>query len=902
MGSSSYPFTAMNKLTSLFRLLSIFLVASLLLTPSPTRLANAQSPDEFSWTTPVNLSNSGLTSLPAMVSDQNGIVHVVWEDDTLGTMYSKLVDGAWSPPTAVRLPFSGFAPVFVNAGAYVHAFWIDERGSLAHSRVALTDSGWGNWERATVLAKIVEDFKVVFQPDKTFHLSYITSLEDERNQAGAYYLRSSDGGVSWANAKPIYLSRYFRDLNPDLVNVDIAATVQGDQQQVFTVFNNPAVSRVFMSRSLDGGETWDEPVVVDGPTEANPTSSPYNPVITTSGSQVQVLWLSNLQSGFACSQYYQVSNDNGATWGERTRMLAEFVGCPQDNSLLKVSDDLTLLQTTIRDDVYLVAWNGEAWSKAYLQSMLSEFSDPLTNESVTFRCRQSSIHAGTTLLFVGCDELGNRDTWITSRDIGDVESWFPTVTTWDDPMIVVDSDDEISSAQAIVDAQGMFHILWLQVDLAEDDNFQRSIHYVRFQDDTLTQPGRILDSPDKIVEDFSVAYDRNRDRLVVVWTTGTTGEIYYSWADISNATSTFEWSEPAVLLGTPKLAKSPNILATPDGTLYIAYAIPVNEERGIYLISSLDGGETWEPAVQVFGVTEPDWQAVDFPKLASTGDEILHTLWRRDRIYGTAGVVGLYYARSEDRGQTWSEPQAVSNDLINGAWIVDGAGEGVHRFWLTSAGAESSFYHDASMDQGANWRINDNLTGFGEIPGIASPFIDAVGRVNFAQAVVNSPGNLVINHQQDNGGRWTIQDSLLLGEVGIEEITSLSAQELSTGRLILAYTFNEIEPQAGEKPFRLYLAAQSKDLAQAIATAEARQPTPTPPTDAPAPTPDTIQTVETLEPTNSAVPPTPTNPLPTGSASEQTNAMDTTTGLVLSVGLAVLVVGLFFLFTRLRRH
>lgn len=891
----------MNKPYSFFRLLSLLLAATLLLAPFPTWMAHAQTTDAPAWTEPVNLSNSGLTSLPGIISDQNGVVHVVWNDNTLGAMHSQLVEGTWSQAAAIKVPFNEMAPVFVDGGNYIHAFWIDRTGdTLYHSRVIAANFSAGTWERSRLLARGVKDFKVVYQAENTLHLVYLTVLEDSRNQAGVYYLRSPDAGVRWETAKAIAISRYFRTVDPAFSNVDISATLQDGAPAVYIVWNNPALKRVYLTRSVDAGVSWEAPTEVDGPSEADATSSPYNPIVMASGSDLLMVWQANLQSGFACTQYYQYSRDAGATWSDRARMLTEFVGCAQENTLLKTGEGLTLLQTTIQDEVYLLAWNGEMWSKAYRQNTLASFNDPLTNEPVIFRCRQSHISQGQTLYVVGCNDQGNEDVWVTSRAIGPPESWFPTSTLWDDPLMVVASENEISSVQTVADDRGVFHTLWLQEEKTQEDVIHRAIHYVRFADNTLSQPSRILVSPDKVVEDYAVALDRSRNRLVVVWVTGTTGEIYYSWADISRATSTFEWSKAVVLPVQLPLAKSPNLLITPDGTIYVAYALPVNEDRGIYMLSSLDGGVSWGEPVQIYRVTEPDWQVIDFPKLASSGDDILHLIWQRDRIFGDTSLVGLYYARSTDRGETWSAAQVVSSDLVHGAWQVDSATNGLHRFWLTSQGEQSSFYHDASMDQGANWRLQDNLTGFGEIPGLASPFTDPADRVNFVQVVANSNGNLVINHQREENGRWSIRDSLMLGDASIDQVTSISAQELASGRVILAYTFNQDPPEQDKLPYSLYLVAQNQQSVQSTATAAARLATPKP-TSTPVTTLEASQPQETPAPTESLAPPTAPVTLSTSAPPGSGVSIDVATGLVISGGLALLVVAVFFLFNRLRR-
>ena len=895
----------MSKQDTLFHiLLSLLLAVAIMIMAGQTWSVSAQAtPDETSWTTPVNLSNSDLTSLPGIVSDQNGAVHVIWKDDTLGWMYTNLMDGVWSQPVAVKYPFTDFAPVLVDGGDYLHAFWINTNNdTLYHSRALPTKVGTdGGWEKARPLAKGVEDFKAIYRPDKTLHLAYMTSLEDEKNIPGVYYLRSIDSGTKWEPAIQIYTSRYFRSLDPAMANVDISAGSNGEQQPVFITWNNPALKRIFLAKSGDGGINWEVPMEVDGPNPSDTTNSPFNPILNVKGSDILLLWQANLQSDFACTLYYQWSNNNGSTWSERSRFLDEYVGCPQDNVLINANPDFTLLQTSIRDEVYMLAWDGKSWSKPLPQETLSGFNDPLTNEAVTYRCLQSTVQSGSTIYMVGCNEAGNIDIWVTSRSIGSKESWFPSTSLWEEPEIVFDSENEITSVQTVADLHGVFHILWRQEDKLGESSIQRSIYYARYNENVLSQPGRVLTSPDKMVDDFSLAYDQGRDRLAVVWTSDTTGEIFYSWADISSATSTFEWSKAVTLPTVRPLIKSPNILITPDGTIHVAYAVPLNEERGIYLISSTDGGETWGPAVRVFGVTDSDWQVIDYPILASSGDNILYIMWRRENIIGGGGAVGLYYSLSNDRGHSWSDPDIVSNEPNQGGWIIDGATQGVHRFWLSSHGNESSFYHEASIDQGANWTNQENLTGFGEKPGIAHPFINEAGSINFVQAVEYSPQNFVINHQQDNDGSWATLSSLNVGSGVIDEITSLSAQDLVDGRVVVAYSVNQTEPAEGDQPYRLYMALQGDIPVQATQEVISANVSPATPTALPQPTSTPTEPASTPVPTQIIQTPTPQLDLTASVSGDNPQSVATSTGLILSGGLAVLVVVGFFVYSRIRR-
>jgi hypothetical protein len=171
----------------------------------------------------------------------------------------------------------------------------------------------------------------------------------------------------------------------------------------------------------------------------------------------------------------------------------------------------------------------------------------------------------------------------------------------------------------------------------------------------------------------------------------------------------------------------------------------------------------------------------------------------------------------------------------------------------------------------------------------------------------------MINQQRYENGRWSLQGTLDLGEAKEDQVTSLSAQTLPDGRLILAYTFEVLEPAEGEQPYRLYLASQSQQVVKSTATALARTATLSPPIATPEPTrksepiatPEPMlqesEPISTLIPTDSSPSPTPRPVFSTAAPQAQGFPMDTTTGLALSGGLVVLVVIAFIAYSRLRR-
>src|SRR6187200_1985302 len=86
----------------IFGLLRLLFASALfiaLITPS---WVLAQSTDD-AWTEPLNLSHSGGTTNPAIVSDSDGVVHVVWQDKLANFMYTRLEGDQWSPPQKINL-------------------------------------------------------------------------------------------------------------------------------------------------------------------------------------------------------------------------------------------------------------------------------------------------------------------------------------------------------------------------------------------------------------------------------------------------------------------------------------------------------------------------------------------------------------------------------------------------------------------------------------------------------------------------------------------------------------------------------------------------------------------------------------------------------------------------------
>ncbi len=113
--------------------------------------AAAQPP---TWDEPLNLSQSGTAAFPQLFQDNEGQLHILWQD-TLQRQFLYVTNRGlnWSEPTVITAPFTAalaqstaadplppIVPTFLTDDAgTVHAFWRNSLNELRYSRVAVAD-------------------------------------------------------------------------------------------------------------------------------------------------------------------------------------------------------------------------------------------------------------------------------------------------------------------------------------------------------------------------------------------------------------------------------------------------------------------------------------------------------------------------------------------------------------------------------------------------------------------------------------------------------------------------------------------------------------------------------------------------------------------------------------------
>ncbi|MCI0395256.1 MAG: exo-alpha-sialidase [Chloroflexi bacterium] len=849
----------------LFFLLSLTSVASLSVA---VRVA-AQS-GNGSWSTPVNISQSGAATSPQIVVDASGTVHVVWQDSLAGFVYMRGDGETWDSATPVELPFGRqifllgggssrplYTPLLkADSSGRIHAFWMDDEQALFYSRVTTEEfSTLASWTNRQQLGEAALDVEVAVDTAGRLHLSYVRPLDSDQFPAGIYYRQSSDGGTTWTNPVLLYASPYFRVLAASDAHLQVVTLETG---QVVVAWDNRPQERIFTARSADGGATWEAPVEIDRRQESDGelSAGPNQITLLALGNTLHMMWQAG-HDGFECAQYYQQSADGGATWQLRRRIPETAEGCLETGQFLVGPGDLLMLLAASDTGAYLLAWDGAQWSDPRRQAVLAAFLNPETYRTVEFGCRQA-VPVGERLLVIGCDAAGNRkDVWLVSRPLPEVMAEFTAGTTgiWRSPAAVTTSDSPNAFLwpALVADADGQLHAFWSQAA-----GGSATIHYARWDGLNWSQPVDVLASPEgQPAEEPAVAI--YGDRLLVTWSSGQGGEVYFSQSPAGLAISPAEWLEP-VPLPIPRItAGAPTIAVNGNGDIYVAYTLRFNEDRGVYLTRSEDGGSSWSDPLLVFDGVAAGWEVVDQPSLVVTGDGVLHAMWMHRSLPPANTPLALAYAASTDNGETWSEANEFPFEATPPVWgdLVASGLETVHRVWQENEENDpGTFWAQVSPDGGLSWERPVRISDVGNPAGPATLTVDGAGRPVLLQ-MVNAAGETagdvlpVIQQWSWTEGGWTTGESLVLATGASQGQNDLAAVVAAGGNLGVIYTGLTLNVETGRAQEALLFNQRALELVVA---------TPTP---SPQPTSGTSQTPEpTLTPTLSPLRPTPTAVFP----------------------------------------
>ena len=742
---------------SMFRLVKLFFVSVLCIASITPSGVFAQSTDD-PWTDPLNLSHSGVAENPSVVVDSEGGVHAIWQDDLGKYIYTGFDGSEWSAPKTTDWdlvfswipPLENVTPVSIYNGPnplfiagpreYIFAFWVTPTGGLFTSKVENQDIRDKSWEYARLIMSGVGSYAATVDASGDWHLAYFRRVPDLTNPAGIYYTRSKSGGRSWTAPVLLYQSTYVRRLDEGEGNLSVATASVEDALHVYVAWDNRPRKQVFLAQSADGGESWEQPTLVAGPVSDSELSAPFNIHVGANQNSIMLVWQSGRPEG-PCSQIYQFSKDSGVSWSNPEPMLTEMLSCAQSTEFVtelpnSPEGSLYFLAET-KNQVFLAAWNGIQWSQPQAQPVLSRFEEPEIFTDVIFGCHGTAI-LGDRLYVIGCDEGGGGDVWLTSRDIGPNISWADS-DLWSQPSPVTNDDLEIEAIELLATDDGLIHGFFSQ----QQDPV---IYYTYWDGELWSRITQVLQLPEGEAVWPTIAEGTGNELFLVGRTDG--GTLYFSRATSGNAATESLWSPPT-RLETNQNGEIGSVDVARDaaGTVYVAYSVPVNDQRGIYLVMSKDQGATWSTPQQVFDGAVAGFDFVGAPSLLTSGNGLLHIIWKVQSIQGEGAPepLSLFYTRSQDGGRTFNDAEIVVEETVGWREMVFDGNGNLHLLWQPHDNP-TTVWDQLSLDIGQTW---EHPLGLPDERKYATVMSDPVGRLHLVSA-----GSTGLGHWLWDGGRW----------------------------------------------------------------------------------------------------------------------------------------------------
>ncbi len=788
----------------LFRCLLSLILVGIIVIPALTGLAPVHAQDQAqsdSWKPPVNLSKSGGALQPMIMAEPDGKTHVMWWDQFDMTRYTFFTDhSGWNPvlsaPT-IKEGTENHPPstwkMFSDNNHQVYIFWTDQIANLWYAKSV---TGTTNFNDGVILASGMVAWDVHIDASGKLDLAYAQAGGGSGLAAAGVYYRRSQNGISWGDPISLVSTPYFRTMKPDFGFISIAADSKG---QIFITWDDPFEKRAQVSYSLNGGDTFSAPVaVITGEVAQGALARQARLLVDPSG-KFLTLW----QAGTSCALYQQewtkqasemtadkkgiVSGDAiSAGWSPAHRVLETLNGCVQNYRYYPLSNGSLAMFVRTGTDVdtvstpTLAVWDQKTWTEPV--PLQVNVVDQMTKYLNALGCLDVTV-VSDHLSAVGCDDNG--DVWATSTTVTLSDFIAAQKMAWSAPQLVTAGDNPPADLPALAaDTENRLHVIfpvmspdWATGGTGSTGQNGVALAYVRLNPDSWTRPSLVLRSPvsqdaakSALVVTQPALLSESDGLLHVAWSGGPTGQIYTTNAFPQDAGVSSGWSTPLVLPSVSAIGGSPSLAVDSSGKLYAAYAVPLNEGRGVYLTVSEDKGLTWLNPTPIFTVSsspatsQSDMPMIGLVRLIIDDQGVLHVAWVAKGLPPESPALGVYYSRSIDAGLTWSQPLAVSQGPADRPQFCLASAGQLHLFWNKILDTGSELYQQWTLDSGVTWsdptRVM-NLLNISERVGLVA---DGQGTI-YLVGLEHTPQDSValISLRWDGATWWTAPEHLLLG-------------------------------------------------------------------------------------------------------------------------------------------
>ncbi|MFC2043251.1 hypothetical protein ACFLUA_03775, partial [Chloroflexota bacterium] len=842
----------LNKTTGI-SLLLIFLFAALRyervhaqdLTPTPpTPLSEVEAPADFSYTQPVNLSRSGAASQARIVAGPEGSLQAFWIDQFDGLMSAFFDTKTWSDPVSSPIPpqirrgepepMSEIPNFISDPFGRVHAFFYGAEDKTTKMKSLLYSQsliGENQWSTPQVLAESAIAYDVVISPGGDLSIAYMRTLHSDTAPAGVYIKRFQVEEATWSTFVFVYASVYYRLLDEENAWVRITDGGDGD---LHMAWDDPFLESALYTYSPDGGITWSTPEPLGGgdTTSLHPRLTALSQVALrnweTADGQCTLIQQEFEPSVPLSAQTAITSTQTSPLqWSDPTYIFPNLSNCPAGDKFLLSNVGVSNAASAAYNALLLWLW-GQGTTNLSLSTWEPEsgvwtqpvdtnitFQDSGKDEQIVLDDLHAAFDNGRLAIVGVQTDFG--EIWVTSTLTGALDMTLTEPSPWGPAQLLSNLDQaakgniKIGTSAITMDTDGKAHMIWSGASSTKGGG--SSLTYSSWDGKDLSQPVEIFTSDAGMFYRQAFLFADPFGSLHLTWITSPGGEILYSKTTVNQAGASGGWL-PAGTLPKEGIASWPQLAMDASGTLYLLYSISINENRGLYLMTSNNSGETWSQPIRVFDAVSAGWDLVDHPTLAVTPDGALHTAWVKGSTDGSAPPQGIYYASSIDGGLTWSAPLKVAEPEGDWPKLVSFnrqlqlfysklADQSVWQRWLTYEG-------NAENPQGWGTPVNvpswSNVNApFGlTVSSNSGSTEDPAGALHLVGVDIPT-GSLL--YSAWNGERWSQTETYEPGypSMGLNyqttaqtDLTVSAATRLAGGRLGIVWLLNSINHEGND--------------------------------------------------------------------------------------------------------
>lgn len=378
------------------------------------------------WSEPQLLSTTTVQAQieSYILTDNYGYAHVFWrqlgpDDQLFAIEYTRFDGRNWTPPLDIYVTASpiGFISPYLDAAGVIHVAWSEGNSGPVMISSAPAYDTLSAWSWSPPVQVEVPAYRPTLVVDKrgTYHLVYSDYYGTE---SGVYYVRSRDGGDTWSepywldpDAPPGYAPSYVRMVLDVYGGLHVAWDYLAKSAQY------PAGLWVRYAHSLDGGQTWEFPIMLDETDDEPEELRMAYPNITAMGEEVLVLWAGTQRT----NREYRISRDQGGSWSDTVRIFGGLEGQAAGDGLAVDGLGRVHFIGQIRwpQGLYHAVWQDGKWTEASMLYLIASSGMDARNGRYHAHNLEAGILNGNQLIVLFTDEVDG-PLYVTYRTLEDV--------------------------------------------------------------------------------------------------------------------------------------------------------------------------------------------------------------------------------------------------------------------------------------------------------------------------------------------------------------------------------------------------------------------------------------------------------------------------------------------------